>query len=261
MIRIYSLKLERELNNRERQQALNIITPERKAKALRFRRLMDQERGMATGVLELYALWKEFGISGQEEAVNCLCRGEQGKPCLAERPDAQYNISHSGAWIVCATGSVPLGIDVEQTSKYSERIIKRFFHPDETEKILSAPKEQQGDIFAEYWTMKESFMKLCGTGFAMPLSSFATERETGEIRILPSMQEELRQQLKMLGITEAKAPICQCMKLEPGYHCAVCTVERESIEYRQVTLEACMEELSLFNQSQPPSNRIICPVR
>lgn len=220
-----------------------MITPERKAKALRFRRLADQERGMATGILELYALWKEFGISGQKKLENCLRREEHGKPYLAGRSDAHYNISHSGSWIVCATGSAPLGIDVEQTSKYSERVVKRFFHPEETEKILSAPEEQQGDIFAEYWTMKESFMKLCGTGFAMPLSNFATERGTGEIRILPSMKDELREQLKELGITEIKAPVCQCMELEPGYWCAVCTLERENLEYRQVTLEMCMKEL------------------
>lgn len=221
-----------------------MITPERKAKALRFRRLTDQERGMATGILELYALWKEFGILGQKELENCLRHEEHGKPYLAGRSDTHYNISHSGAWIVCGTGRVPLGIDVEQSAKYSERIVKRFFHPEETEKILSVSEEQQGDIFAEYWTMKESFMKFCGAGFSMPLSSFATERETGRIRILPSMKDELRQRLNELGITETKAPVCQCMELEPGYRCAVCTLERESLTYRQVRLETCLEELS-----------------
>lgn len=234
--------MERELNDRERQQALNIITPERKAKALRFRRLVDQERGMATGVLELYALWKEFGISGQETLRNCLCHEERGKPYLADSPDTQYNISHSGVWIVCGTGRVPLGIDVEQSSKYSERIVRRFFHPEEIEEILSAPKECRGDIFAEYWTMKESFMKLCGAGFAMPLSSFATERRTGRIQVFPSMGDERLQELEELGITKTRTPICQFIELEAGYRCALCTLEKEAIEHKRITLGECLRE-------------------
>lgn len=237
------MKMERELNDRERQQALNIITPERKARALRFRRLVDQDKGMAAGMLELYALWKEFGISRQEALENRLCRSEQGKPYLSGRPDVQYNISHSGAWIVCGTGSAPLGIDVEQSSKYSERVVKRFFHPQEVEEILAVTKECRGDIFAEYWTMKESFMKLCGTGFAMPLSSFATERETGRIQVLSSMKDTLLQQLKELGITETKTPVCQFIELESGYRCALCTLEKECIAHRQISFGECIEEL------------------
>lgn len=234
----------RELSSRERQQALNIITPERKAKALRFRRLEDREKGLAVGVLERYVLWKEFGISDGKELEEQLCRGPHGKPYLSGDATAQYNISHAGAWIVCAAGSVSLGIDVEQASKYSERVVKRFFHPEEIEDILSMQGEAQGDAFAEYWTMKESFMKLCGTGFTMPLSSFATERGTGAIRILPSMKEDLSLQMQEAGIIGQQAPICQFIELESGYRCSLCTVGRHDFEHRPVTLEICIEGLT-----------------
>lgn len=247
MIKIYSLKMERELNERERQQALDILTPERKAKALRFRRLEDQSRGLATGVLEIYALWKEFGIPWSELKI---LKGEQGKPYLMEYPDAWYNLSHSGAWIVCGTGEQPIGIDVEQSEKYSERIVRRFFHPEETDDIFSRPEQERAEVFAEYWTMKESFMKFCGMGFSLPLSCFSAERDTGRLRLLPTMKEDIKLQLQKQGIQEDNLPICQLVELETGYKCAVCTMDLQEIEMQSVTFHSCLEELVRSNHHQ-----------
>lgn len=243
MITIYSLKMERELNEGERRQALDILAPERKAKALRFRRFEDQSRGLATGVLEAYALWKGFGIPWTELRIQ---KEEQGKPFLSGHAEAQYNLSHAGAWIVCGTGIQSLGIDVEQSARYSERLARRFFHPEETEDILSYPVQERPDIFAEYWTMKESFMKLCGTGFSMPLRSFLTERSTGRITVLPTMKEDLMALLKKQGILE-KSPVCQWADLESGYKCAVCTMELQPLEHHRVVLEECLSELRASN--------------
>lgn len=233
------MKIVRELNERERQQALDILSPERKAKALRFRRFEDRSKGMATGVLEAYALWKEFGIPWNELRIQ---REEQGKPFLPDYSALQYNLSHSGEWIICGVGTQPLGIDVEQTAKYSERLAKRFFHPEETADILAHPVSERPDIFAEYWTMKESFMKLCGTGFAMPLSSFTTERKTGRITVLSDMKEEQKKQLECRGILKG-TPRCQQVELESGYKCMVCTMEPQQIENRRVDIAACLSEL------------------
>lgn len=243
MIKIYSLKMERELNERERQQALDILTPERKAKALRFRRSEDQSKGLATGVLELYALRREFGIPLSDLRIE---KEEQGKPFLPGYADAHYNLSHAGTWIVCAAGNQPLGIDVEQSAKYSERVVRRFFHSEEVSDIFSYPLQEQPDIFAEYWTMKESFMKLCGTGFYMPLSSFSTDRKTGTITILPTIEKELLSQIRKQGI-QKKNPVCQWIELEAGYKCAVCTMEMQEVEHHKVKLEECLAELQESN--------------
>lgn len=235
--------MERELNERERQQALDILTPERKAKALRFRRSEDQSRGLATGVLEIYALWREFSIPLSGFRIE---KEEQGKPFLPGYTDAHYNLSHAGAWIVCGIGNQPLGIDVEQSAKYSERVIRRFFHPEEAKDIFSYSLQERPDIFAEYWTMKESFMKLCGTGFYMPLSSFSTDRKTGTIHILPSIEEDILSQIEKKGILKTN-PVCQWIVLDKGYKCAVCTMEVQEVEHHEVKLEECLTELQESN--------------
>lgn len=240
MIQIYSLRLDQELNEKERQQALDILTPERKAKALRFRRLEDQTRSLAAGVLEAYALWKSFGISKEERKIQ---KGEQGKPYLPAYEKAQYNLSHSGAWVVCGTSDCPLGIDVEQAGKYQERLVRRFFHPEEVEDILEHSESERSYIFAEYWTMKESFMKFCGTGFALPLNNFRTDRESGRVSILPGIKKDIKLQLKELGISEETNPYCRQIPLEKEYACMVCTLEDQEIMVEPVGLKECVEAL------------------
>ncbi|MBQ8147998.1 MAG: 4'-phosphopantetheinyl transferase superfamily protein [Lachnospiraceae bacterium] len=244
MIEIYSLKTKRELNDGERQQALDILTPERKAKALRFRRFEDQNKGIATGVLEAYVLWKYAGLCG--DALQ-IAKNEQGKPYLLQRPDVHYNISHAGDWIVCGVGGQPMGIDVEQNSKYSERIVKRFFHESETESILALPEGEREALFARYWTMKESFMKLAGLGFALPLSSFAVNPENGEVAILPAVSRDNANILKEQGLMGKEKPICQFIELETGYQCSLCTKGKTTIRVQQLKLEECIEELLSAN--------------
>lgn len=237
MIQVYSLKLERELNERERQQALDILTPERKAKALRFRRLEDQSRGVAAGLLEAYSITAGLGLDRKGIHIG---QGEQGKPYLLSEPDRHYNISHAGKQIVCGIGAVPIGIDVEMTSKYNERIIQRFFHQEEIEDIFSFPEELRPDVFAQYWTMKESFMKLCGLGFSLPLSSFRTNRRNGEVEILPVISKENREKLLAQNITNEKKPVCQFIELETGYQCCICTREWEEVKLQRITIESCL---------------------
>lgn len=240
MITIYSLKTKRERTDWERQRALDILTPERKAKALRFRRSEDQIRGIATGLLEEYVLWKEFGVS--PEALR-LGMGEQGKPYLTDHPEAQYNLSHAGEWVVCAAGMQPLGIDIEQPERYSERLVQRFFQPDEITDILKRSEEDRANVFAEYWTMKESFMKLCGAGLSMGFSGFRTERMHGRIELLPALDPEYGRILEKMGMRDGAEPVCRFLDIAEGYVCAVCTIGVPQLKNETVTWETCVDGL------------------
>lgn len=239
MIRIYSLKMDRELNEGERQQALDILTPERKAKALRFRRLEDQSKGMATGLLEAYALWQE-GV----DVHHCQVKnGEQGKPYIEGHPEIYYNLSHSGHWIVCAVGTQELGIDVEQECKYKERVVVRCFPKEEGNLLMEKAPEERPGVFAEYWTMKESFMKFSGLGFSLPLKAFLTDLQTGQITLTPQADEELRERLYSRGIMEQQMPFCRRVPLEQGYACSLCMMQEETWQLIALTLPELISSL------------------
>lgn len=245
MIQVYLLNMNRELNEGERQQSLDILTPERKAKALRFRRFKDQNRSIATGLLEAYALLQTLGSS---KSAYLIEKGPEGKPYLKDYPEIHYNISHAGNWIVCGIGDQPLGIDVESADKYTERVVTRFFQTEEAEDILLEQNiEVRKEIFAEYWVMKESFMKLSGGGFSIPLKSFYSNRKTGEIRLGNSIPKEWQEVLKDMGVKNQRNPVCQFLPLETGYRCAVCTVGKAKVEKHPVTWE---ELISIHHRSE-----------
>lgn len=46
---------------------------------------------------------------------------EYGKPCIPDLPDAHFNISHSGRWVICAFDSQPIGIDIEKRNRSALR--------------------------------------------------------------------------------------------------------------------------------------------
>lgn len=242
MIQVYSLKTNVDGHDWSPEELLNILTPKRKAKALRFRHSGDQWRGIMAGLLEEYTLQQCFGIPWPEQRIQT---GINGKPYIENRPELHYNLSHSGDWIVCAAGSVPVGIDVESSDKYSERVVKRFFHEDEIADIMEHAKEQRPDIFAEYWTMKESFMKLSGLGFELQLKQFVTDRKNGKAQLLDTAMNELsdetRAVLDTLPVTQQA--VCQFLPLDTGYRMSVCTQQKELLQYEQVPLEHCIEVL------------------
>lgn len=249
MIQVYSLKTNVDGHNWSPEELLNILTPKRKAKALRFRHSRDQWQGIMAGLLEEFTIQQHFGIPWPEQQIQT---GINGKPYIENRPELHYNLSHSGNWVVCGAGEIPVGIDVECSDKYSERVVKRFFHKDEIADIMEHDVMQRPDIFAEYWTMKESFMKLSGLGFELQLKQFVTDRKSGEAQLLETamdgLPEEIRTVIDTLPLT--KQAVCQFIPLEAGYRLAVCTQQKEILKYENVPLENCVETLLKSSRHQ-----------
>ena len=216
MIRIYSLKMDRELNEGERQQALDILTPERKAKALRFRRFEDQSKGIGTGLLEAYAL-QQMGV----DVHSCQMKhGEQGKPYIEEHPGVFYNLSHSGHWIVCAVGTQNLGIDIEQESKYKEGVVIRCFPEEEGKILMEEEPEKRPGVFAAYWTMKESFdATLCGRIGSLTGSPYLSP-DRGNIKNTTGMfMYHMRNNLVTVVEYGGKIGL---QNLVPAFRCQIC---------------------------------------
>lgn len=182
--------------------ALRAISPERKAKADRL--LSPEKKMLSVGAALLldYAL----GKSG-EKAPFAIRLGENGKPFL-ENGKTHFSLSHSGKWAICAVSEHEIGCDVEKIAEANLLLAKRFFTEKESAEILSRQTEEERNaLFFRYWTLKESFQKATGLGFALPMKSF--EIEPGE-RISLTQSVDRRQ---------------YCFREYPdlsGYACSVC---------------------------------------
>lgn len=94
---------------------------------------------------------------------------------LGDFPKITFNLSHSGNQLAFAFSSTsPVGIDIEMIKKQTpvQKIVHRFFHPEEEARFSGLYSEEHRKLFFRYWTIREAFLKGLGTGFTIPSDSF-----------------------------------------------------------------------------------------
>ncbi|MDR1755864.1 MAG: 4'-phosphopantetheinyl transferase superfamily protein [Culturomica sp.] len=177
----------------------------------RYRNSRSRYCRVAGNAMARYGLSAFFGLPPEQIRI---LRGEKGKPFAAGRRDLHFNISHSGAYIVCAFSDREVGIDTERIREARLSVARRFFHPDEMAALEETPAELKNERFFRYWSIKEAFLKYTGTGLTRPLSSFRiTESESG------------------IALYEAEQKIEVTLReyrFDPEYTCFVCSGSRPS---------------------------------
>ncbi len=125
---------------------------------------------LAHGLRELYGLRTET-----DDLPELLETDENGKPFLKDHPEIAFNITHSGRRAACAFADVPVGVDLEKLSPVRASLVRRVLHPEEQrvleqyageKQIPAAGADDEGykRLFFRYWTLKESYLKMQGTG-------------------------------------------------------------------------------------------------
>ncbi len=129
----------------------------RMEKALSYRQDVDRFL-CAKSFLMLEEMLREcFGLAVCPEFSN----ESHGKPFFREYPEISFSISHCHRGIACAVMDRPVGIDIEEI-QFDEDLAKAVFNPEELEAVRSA--DEPAEMFAEFWTRKESYLKLTGEG-------------------------------------------------------------------------------------------------
>ncbi|MBD3347403.1 MAG: 4'-phosphopantetheinyl transferase superfamily protein [Chitinivibrionales bacterium] len=150
---------------------------------MRFKKETDRHRSLLGKLLLKWTLRKVYGIQAMPE----LTYNQYKRPYLKEFPSIDFNISHSGGWVVCGvTDNGQIGVDVQQMRPINLEIARRFFAPREANFIENSVPEYQLDYFYRFWTLKEAYIKAEGKGMHMPLDSFYFDLYMGlapEIRL------------------------------------------------------------------------------
>jgi 4'-phosphopantetheinyl transferase len=138
-----------------------------------------------------------------------------GKPYLKDYPNFNFNISHSGDFVVCAIDNNPIGVDIEEI-KYMEYedIAKNFFTTDEFDYITKNDSYSSLSRFYEIWTLKESFIKCCGRGLAMPLKSL-------------SIGIDEYKNIRVFTDGKHKDYIFKSSNMEINYRISICSLSKE----------------------------------
>lgn len=203
MVNLYAVNIRELPDARDNPAVLHGIGSRRRKRVLEYLHADDRKRCLGAGIL-LARILPLYG-----ESPETVILGPMGKP---EATKVHFNISHSGDFVICATGRKAVGCDIEKIAEEPEGVAQRFFHPDEAEYLQRFQGRERNDLFFRLWTWKESYMKMTGEGAHLPLQDFAVLPVGGQIRV--------RRREKILS--------CHMMEYSiPGYKVSVCAEETE----------------------------------
>lgn len=115
-----------------------------------------------------------------------LVYGENGKPSIENSPIC-FNVSHSEDMVMLGISYHPIGLDIEAIKPISdlEQVATYHFSPCEQADLFDLDGIYLLESFYRCWTRKEAFIKLDGSGLAIPLDSFGvTLRPNDKPRLL-----------------------------------------------------------------------------
>ncbi len=143
------------------------ISEERRSRAEAFVKADDAYRCLLAELLLKKSLRQEAGDVATELQIE---QGEYGKPCIPERPNVHFNLSHSGNMVVCVVDQYPVGVDVEKIRAIDMDVAESCFTRKER-MLLQGDNQEVLTRFYQLWTLKESYLKALGTGLSRsPLS-------------------------------------------------------------------------------------------
>lgn len=141
----------------------------------KYARHIEAFRESTCGVILLDNLLKKHGIDRMSLAI---ARNSDGRPCVINRNDLDFSVSHSeGAALCCiATGAdASVGADIQFARNYSrermEELARTFMSQSELNGFLRS--STRADDFFRAWTKRESYYKRCGHDDVPAPGSFA----------------------------------------------------------------------------------------
>lgn len=130
-----------------------------------YRRPEDRMRFLLGRLLAYNVLYREHGLVDPEFAATAY-----GRPviCRPARSVVDFNISHAGDWVACATTRAGLvGLDIVRTADFADwpDFAAEYLSPAEFGFIRSREEPATGRLAARFWAAKEAVLKATGTGF------------------------------------------------------------------------------------------------
>lgn len=195
-IHLWLCNYESDRDQRATELYLALLDDQERAQQTRFRFERDRARFLVTRALLRTVLSRYLPVAPRDLVFS---QNGYGRLEIANKENAiaglDFNISHIHSLIVLAVSARRrLGVDVEnvRACRAPIEIADRYFSRDEVDALLRAPDAgQQQELFFEYWTFKEAYIKARGMGVSIPLDKFAFDYPSqGKVRL--SIDRELR---------------------------------------------------------------------
>lgn len=131
------------------------MPPARQARCQRYRQASHRQRCILAHALAREAL---AAISKAAPETIGLCYPSKGRP-YAPSGEGEFSLSHSGAYVLCAAATFPVGADLQRQRPVSETMVRRM-----TRAGYGGSSEED---FLRWWVRQEAGGKLLGTGLIL----------------------------------------------------------------------------------------------
>lgn len=163
MVYIFYTRLSGKLDMNSFNYYLDQLPEALQLKISRYRHWQDAHRSLLGKVLLMKGL-HTLGLTGY--SMRNLKFTAFERPYFDDLVD--FNIAHSGKFIVCALSLTnKIGIDVEEVKPIELGDFEANFSEEEWMKIFADDDKYRG--FYKFWTKKEAFLKAIGMGLNVPL--------------------------------------------------------------------------------------------
>jgi 4'-phosphopantetheinyl transferase len=170
----------------------SLLAPEEQERLDRFRQEWDRRLRLLSAALVRMTLshYATVPPEGWQFAVNAY-----GKPRIVGPSaglDLQFNLTHTAGLAACVvTRGREVGIDADAVSRRVDpSLAQRFFAPEEAAHVDRVAEPLRGEVFLQYWTAKEAYLKALGTGLSTPLDSFSIDLSGDRPRLRPERTPE-----------------------------------------------------------------------
>lgn len=197
------------------------IDPEKRKRIDTFQFQDDRDRALMGSLLSRTVLCRRLGLTNGELTIDT---SPYGKPYVRGALDFDFNIAHSGNWIVCGAGPGRIGVDVERIGEADAGFVERYFAPHEVEMFRASDAASRRRLFYSIWTLKESYIKALGKGLAIPLDGFSIIFQSHGIRAI-SAGEDVGFHLRLFQTMDPDFSFAMCSENPPPENVRVWTFE------------------------------------
>lgn len=218
MVHIYYMRFSTSVSHHEKDLYIQFLSEERQKRVHRIKSSKAALECMQTGLFLRYGLEN----AGEKSLYQRLAAGENGKPYIRDSR-VQFNLSHSGDFVMLMIADQECGIDLQTQVKNQERLAKRIMHQEE---YAAYTAEEDGfpksELLSWCWCAKEAYLKYTGDGirYAMSELNMADFLLHSEVCCLDDMERNKGVSYKML--LEDRQIYLLRFRLQDGYYGTIC---------------------------------------
>ena len=175
--------IDENINDFDLDEAMTLLSEQRREQVARYKLEGPRRQAVAAYLLLRKALREMYGIHD----APVFEYDANGKPSILGHPEIFFNLSHCRKAVACVVADSPVGIDVEETCRFSDSIARYTLDDEEYESVVKADNPSQA--FIRLWTMKEALLKYTGEGLRRDIKTVLRISPANKVEFLTELHD------------------------------------------------------------------------